>query len=141
LAIEIGVGSVPQLVETIDQIMDHEKRDMYFIQFGRDPFDFAEKRYVTTVRRHLKWFEKMKLSHAIAAPRGWLWGDPGCRVVYFDGPDDPRVAQYSGEFEDETGRSLNPNKYQMVLMSYQSWLDGGGPRRLADDLADNGDWL
>jgi len=62
-------------------------------------------------------------------------------VIYFEGPDDPRVAEYSSEFEDETGRSLHPNKYQMVLMSYQSWLDGGGPRRLADDLADDGDSL
>jgi hypothetical protein len=121
--------------------MDHEKRDMYFIQFSRDPFDFAEKRYQTTVRQHHKWFETRNLSHAIAAPRGWLWGDPGCRVVYFDGADDPRVAEYSAEFEDETGRSLNPKKYQMVLMSYQSWLDGDGPRHLADDLASGDDWL
>jgi len=28
---------VPILLKTIDQIMDHEKQDMYFIQFGRDP--------------------------------------------------------------------------------------------------------
>jgi hypothetical protein len=132
---------VPIAVKTIDQIMADEKRDMYFIQFGRDPFDFAEKRYPDIVRRHREWFETRNLSHATAAPRGWLCGDPGCRVVYFDGPDDPRVAEYSAEFEDETGKSLNPKKYQMVLMTYQSWLDGGGSRRLADDLAIGDDWL
>jgi len=133
--------SVPIAIKTIDQIMADERRDMYFIQFGRDPFDFAEKRYSNVVRRHREWFETRNLSHATAAPRGWLCGDPGCRVVYFDGPDDPRVAEYSAEFEDQTGKSLNPKKYQMVLMSYQSWLDGGGPRRLADDLAIGDDSL
>ena len=49
---------MPILIKTIDQIMDHEKRDLYFIQFGTDPFDFAEKRYVAAVRQHIKWFEQ-----------------------------------------------------------------------------------
>jgi hypothetical protein len=60
--------------------------------------------------------------------------------VYFCGTDDPRVADYNAEFEDQTGKSLHPKKYQMVLLSYQSWLENGGPQHVSSSV-DGDDWL
>jgi hypothetical protein len=59
---------MPIIIKTIDQIMDDEKRDTYFIQFGTDLFDFASKRNKTSRRQHFEWFKAKNLTHEIAAP-------------------------------------------------------------------------
>jgi predicted Zn-dependent protease len=124
---------------TIDQIMDREKRDMYFIDFNGHTFgDTPAKKLART--EHFKWFKQNNLTVEVAAPDGWLEGDPGIYAVYFDGPHDPRVAAYASLFEDVTGTiSLNPKAYQMKLITCQSWLDNDGPARLVRDLS-NDDW-
>ena len=55
-------------------------------------------------------------------------------IVTFDGPDDPRVALYEAEFEDGTGKSLEPDAYQMYVISYASWLEKRGTSREEDWL-------
>ena len=112
---------MPQVMSSVDQIMDREKRDMFFIRFGW-PFDDDPGH--PSRRRHFDWFAANGLRLETAAPRGWLEGDPGCYAVHFDGPDDPQVARYAAEFEDATGQSLDPDNDQMVLLPYQSWLEG-----------------
>ncbi len=58
--------------------------------------------------------------------------------MHFDGPDDPRVAEYAAEFEDGTGKSRDPESYQMHLLDYASWLEkrgnDGGEDGLDDDV-------
>ena len=76
-------------------------------------------------------------AHAVA-PRGWLEGDPGIHAVHFDGPDDPRVAQYAAEFEDDTGKSVAPDAYQMYVISYASWLEKRGTSGEEDWLDEGG---
>ncbi len=52
---------------------------------------------------------------------GWL----GHYCVGFDGPEDPRIKLYSIQFEDANGKSLEPDKYQMLCMSYNDWVSSG----------------
>lgn len=110
--------SVPVIIPTIDEIMARRKRDTFFIQFKGTRSSRTMAR-----QEHLAWFDRMALRYEMAAPRGWLEGDPGLFVVYFDDADDPRVGQYSTLFEDRDGRSLAPSHYQMVLLPYESWLN------------------
>ncbi len=128
---------MPFIMKTIDQIMDEEKRDMFFIRFGQPFFDRGEPRDPRPRQEQLAWFEAKGLAYAIAAPRGWLEGDPGSYAVYFDSPEDTRVAEYTSGFENADGGSLDPDAYQMVLMTYQSWLDEDGPGHLARESADD----
>ncbi len=124
---------MPMIMRSVDQIMDTAKRDMFFIRFGGDCLDIDGPSDPLPRAEHLAWFDAHGLSYEIAAPRGWLEGDPGCFAVHFAGLDDPLVAAYTGRFENEDGKSLNPDAYQMVYMTYQSWLDEGGPSRMKED--------
>ncbi len=112
---------MPVVIPTIDDIMARQQRDTFFVRFKG-----ARSLKSSSRPRHLEWFDHVGLRYELAAPRGWLEGDPGVFVVYFDGLDDPRVRQYSDFFEDAEGRSLAPEEYQMVLLSYGSWLNDSG---------------
>jgi len=127
---------MPRIMLSIDQIMEREQRDMYFIDFngksvGPTPAGTAAR------KQHFDWFRANNLTWETAAPRGWLEGDPNIFAVFFTGTNDARVSAYAAEFEDAGGTaSLNPEAYQMYLIAYQAWLDEGGPARLASDLAE-----
>jgi len=111
---------MPVIIKTIDEIMSRERRDMLFVRFKQS---FTHPREACSSRqRHLEWFDAKGLRYEIAAPRGWLEGDPGMFAVYFDGLDDPRVAEYSALFEDAAGKSLLPGEYQMSILTYHAWL-------------------
>lgn len=112
---------MPRIIKTIDEIMDREKRDTLFIDFKA--LQWRRSRGENPSRqRHFEWFDANGLTYEPAAPRGWLEGDPGIYVVYFDGPDDPRIAQYSAEFEGADGMSLVPSEYQMTIISFRDWM-------------------
>jgi hypothetical protein len=128
---------VPVIIKTIDQIMDEEKRDMFFIRFGQPFIDPGEPPNPKPRQEQLAWFKAKGLTYATAAPRGWLEGDPGNFAVYFDNPEDPRVAEYTARFENADGGSLDPDAYQMVLITYQSWLDNDGPGHLARESVED----
>jgi hypothetical protein len=98
---------------------------MLFVQFGTSPFDHDHDRDRgrPARKRHFDWFKTHNLRWETAAPRGWLEGAPSIFAVHFDGPDDPRVALYATEFEDGTGKSLNPDAYQMFRLQHASWLE------------------
>lgn len=53
--------------------------------------------------------------------------------MHFDGLNDPRVAEYSAIFEDAEGKSLEPEAYRMVILSYEDWLRNPPPP-MDDDL-------
>ncbi len=127
---------MPTAIRSVDQIMADAKRDMFFIQFGTSPFDYDRNHPAR--KRHLDWFEAHGLRWETAAPRGWLEGDPGIYAVHFDDPDDSRVQQYAAEFEDGTGKSLEPDAYQMYVISYASWLEKRGTSGEEDWLDEDG---
>jgi len=115
---------MPMRIRTIDEIIADRKRDTLLVEFrprlARDALLNADRQ--RQFDRHVEWFDANGLAYELAAPRGWLEGDPGILAVHFDGRDDPRIAAYSAEFEDGSGRSLSPGEYQMVVIPYEAWL-------------------
>jgi hypothetical protein len=112
---------MPKLIRTIDEVKAQEKRDMLFVQFKPS---FLERRTPSSSRQHhLEWFDATRLRYERVAPSGWLGGDPGLFAIYFSSLDDPRITDYSAVFENADGKSLAPGNYQMVIVTYQSWLD------------------
>jgi hypothetical protein len=112
---------MPVLISTVDEIMAREKQDMLFVQFRHSLLKRLPPN--SSRQQHLAWFDAKGLHYELVAPRGWLEGDPGLFAVYFSGLDDPRVAHYSAVFETTDGKSLAPEEYQMVIITYKSWLD------------------
>jgi hypothetical protein len=128
------------IIKTINQIISERQSDTFFIRFSNgitDDLYISEEHPLR--QSHLAWFGSHGLQFELAAPDGLLMGDPCCYAVYFDTVDDPRITAYSAEFENSDGGSLNPEVYQMVYITYQSWLDEGGPAKLAAGLDDT-DW-
>jgi hypothetical protein len=123
---------MPMLIRTIDEIMGEAKRDMLFVRFGSPPF-FRSRKSRKARRKHLDWFDAKGLTYELAAPRGWLDGDPDCFAVHFDGLEDPRIAAYSAAFENAEGKSRDPDAYRMVIISYRDWLDESEQERLRPD--------
>ena len=121
-------------MRSVDQIMDAAKRDVFFVQF-----DWMSDRDHPARKRHYDWFEAHGLRWETAAPRGFLEGDPGLYAVHFDGPDDPRVAEYAAEFEDESGKSRDPDAYQMYRLEYASWLEKREARGEGERPDDDGE--
>jgi hypothetical protein len=112
---------MPKFISTVDEVMAREKRDMLFIQFKHSLLKRSSPN--PSRQQHLAWFDAKGLQYELVAPRDWLEGDPGLFVVYSSGPDDPRIADYSAAFETADGKSLAPENYQMVIVTYRSWLD------------------
>jgi uncharacterized protein (DUF433 family) len=104
--------------------MAAETRDMHFIEFKDWPL--ASEGAKVARERHLAWFMAKGLRHEMVAPQGLLEGDSGIFAVHFDGADDPRLAEYTSEFETPDGRSLDPESYQMVFLPYDAWLAAPG---------------
>jgi hypothetical protein len=127
---------MPMIILSVDQIMDREKRDMYFLDLKGVTFDPAPAKMAAR-KQHFDWCKVNKLKIKIAAPRGWLEGDPGLYAIHFSA-DDPLVATYTALFERPDGISLYPEVYQMDFLTYQSWLDHDGPKHMTDLARD--DW-
>jgi len=112
---------MPMIVRTINEIMHAEKRDLFVVQF--DPGSFPKRRQSEWRTKHRAWFDARGLRYEVTAPSGWLEGDAGMLAVYFDGLDDPRIADYTAEFENPDGSSQHPDDYQASTMTYASWLE------------------
>ncbi len=125
--------TLPTIMRSVDQSMADAKRDVLIVRF-----DWMSDHDHPARKRHFDWFDKHGLRWETAAPRGFLEGDPGVFAVHFGGPDDPRVALYAAEFEDGTGKSLEPDAYQMYLIDYASWLEKRGTSGEEDWLDEDG---
>ena len=114
---------MPQIIRGIDQIMAARRADGLFLEFPGLGFwaDQDERQASAEARRiQFTWLEARGLTWEMAAPRGWLEGDPGLYAIHCN-IDDPRIAAYSAEFEDSKGISLDPSAYQLNILSYESW--------------------
>ena len=107
---------MPVLIRTLDEIMRERQADVYLLQFN-----IFAKEFRTEARRQLEWFDEREVNHEVAAPSGWLEGDPGCHAIYFEGRGDERLADYCAAYEDKSGGSLMPDLYQMYVVSFELW--------------------
>ena len=114
---------MPQIMRTISDILIERRRDTLFIEFPKlhSVNGDAQGRAVAARRQHFEWLEAHNITWEIAAPSGWLEGDPGIYHLHVE-PDAPQVAAYTAAFETAEGLSLDPEAYQMVVLLYADWL-------------------
>ena len=115
-----------------EQIVKDAGCNQWFVQFYENLSNFDLKVKID----HMEFFAKHGL--IIQQVRSMQDAHPilGFYHVRFQGQDDPVLAQYSQQFEDATGTSLNPNMYQMFEWSYSGWVKENGPAQLQQYLQD-----
>ena len=68
MALPTEGSALPAILKSVDQIIGEEKRDMYFVDFGRFLFDCDRQSMLRRHQEHLDWFAAKDLRHASAAP-------------------------------------------------------------------------
>ncbi len=119
---------MPMIISSLDEVMRAEKRDMLFMQFGfqwggEPGVEEFRAKVDASIARHREWFAAHDLRIQRCGPpenSGFIEGGPVYYAVYASRLDDPKIVQYSAEFEDAEGKSLDAKVYQMVIVQYDA---------------------
>ena len=116
------VQIMPLAIRGVDDIMAARRRNTLFLELpGLMLFTEVERgASLHSQQIHFEWFRMHDITWEIAAPRGWLEGDPGIYFLHCE-PDDAKIAEYSAEFENGDGTSPTPEVFQMFVLNYESW--------------------
>jgi hypothetical protein len=118
------------IMHNFEYYLHREKRDIFLLRIinqNRSVLfydqDFEANKLVE--KQQLEWLDQQGVEYFHSCPPEILMGWLGHYYVGFDGPEDPRIKLYSIQFEDANGKSLEPDKYQMLCMSYNDWVSSG----------------
>jgi hypothetical protein len=119
---------MPQVIKSVFDYLLEKKRDIYAlrlysqagVQDMRVFFDASHELNKALQEEVLCWFEENKINvYQVYMDPGLIGGWDG--VYYVDFEREDQVKAYTSKFEDGTGKSLNPKKYQMFIFSYEKW--------------------
>ncbi len=131
---------MPQLLQHPEDFLLAHKRDIFVL---KPLMSCSEEEYYDTppdeslVVDVLGWLKSRGVATAKMASFAditLLSGWPGWYHVDFQGWDDPAQMEYSAVFEDANGKSLEPHSFQMMVISYERWLNEGGPEKYQEYL-------
>jgi hypothetical protein len=124
---------MPMLIKNTDQYLYENKRDIFILeiknQTGTLWYNDEDQYNKAIEKEQLDWLDAHGVEYARTGPPELLEGWLGHYYVDFAGWDDPKVAEYTEQYENKDGSSLNPEKYRMVALSYEEWVGKG---RLAE---------
>ena len=107
------------MIEYAEKILQDAQRDQFFVQFFVDHPEFDP----STRTRHFDWCDSHFLRYRLVTTWDSPDDDTGFYHIDFVDSDDNRLGKYCEFFEDDQGRSLSPNSYQLVQWSYQAWFE------------------
>jgi len=114
-----------------EQIMKNAGCNQWFVQF----YDHTPTYDATWLRRHMEFFAANRLIYQEVRSIFDTQLVGGLYHVRFSGHSDPRLADYSKQFENQEGISLDTSSYQMFEWSYQGWVNQDGLSHLEEHLA------
>jgi len=137
--------NVPMLIHSTDYYLYNKKRDLLILEIRykeKDTFSISIDKDNETVKQiantHIDWFAQRGIKSYLTVPPGILVGWLGHYYIDID-PTDAIVTEYSKEFEDSEGRSLEPTKYQMLCLWYNTWVEEGGIEKYETHLKEMAD--
>lgn len=134
---------MPYLMQTIEHYLYTTKKDVFILQLKNQgdgiAYDRENQENINTEESQLQWFRDHNITFAKTGPLGLLCGWLGQYYVAFDGWDDPLLKSYSETFENEDGRSNDPDKYQMFCSYYENWVNNGDLANYEQYLIDRED--
>jgi len=118
---------MPQLIKSVFEFLLEKKKDIYALKLKPQDgirFIFNEESEINKVlqKEILSWFKENNINvQQVYMDSGLLCGWDG--MYYVDFENDDQVKAYAERFEDKTGKSLEPEKYQMFIFSYEEWIN------------------
>ena len=122
---------MPILIKTTDEYLYVKKRDILVLQLKTPNSVFFSRDDVETQRieqEQLSWFKDRGIESYRTCDPSAMIGWFGEYYIDVD-PADDLVERYTDVFETTEGKSKYPERYQMVQLGYQEWVDGGGMQR------------
>lgn len=119
---------MPQVIKSVFEYLLEKKRDIYALRLYSQAgiqdigvfFDTSHELNKALQEEVLCWFEENKINvYQVYMDPGLISGWDGMYYVDFERAD--QVKAYTSMFEDGTGKSLEPRKYQMFIFSYKNW--------------------
>lgn len=114
-----------------EQIMKDAGCNQWFVQF----YDHTPTYDAACLHRHMDFFAANQLIYQEVRSIFDTQLIGGLYHVRFAGHSDPRLADYSEQFENQEGISLDATSYQMFEWSYQGWVNQDGLSHLEEHLA------
>jgi hypothetical protein len=115
-------------INNTDEYLYEKKRDILVLETRApsedSPFVIDREQSEKIAEPQLRWFKQRGISSWMTCSPDTLVGWFGHYYIDVD-PRDDLVKEYSKEFEDEQGASLNPNLYQMLCLGYDEWVSSG----------------
>lgn len=119
---------MPVLIQTIDEYFYSRKRDILVLEMRiKQPdnkFMIDRKLCELESTNQLLWFKTRGIDYYMTVDASVLEGWFGHYYIDID-PSDPCVNEYSNTYEDPNGISLDPEKYQMITLKYNEWVNKG----------------
>jgi hypothetical protein len=135
---------MPMLIYTTDDYLYRDKRDIFvLILENQKPegiaydSDYPDNKAVA--KEVIDWLTEHNIKYAHTVSPDIIEGWMGHYYVEFTGWDDPQVAEWSKDFENDDGSSKYPDKFRMVALSYDEWVDDGSEARHKQYLIDRED--
>jgi hypothetical protein len=132
---------MPMLIKNTDQYLYEKKRDILVLEMrskGNKQTIIDRELCEEQAKEHLDWFKNQGIESYMTCSPGLLMGWLGHYYIDIDSTDKV-ISEYSLLFETPTGKSLEPEKYQMILISYDEWVSDGSLARHEQYLIDRED--
>ncbi len=122
---------MPKLIKTVHEYFDEKKRDIFLLDITskQDEYDLC---YGEVDFEQIRWFQENNIFYEEVSSISLICGRTGFLYVDFKGHDDPLLKQYIEKYEDGKGMNRDPEQFQLIWMSYQKWVDEGGPEELKE---------
>ena len=130
---------MPEQIKSINEYLYEKGRDIFVLklthpdEFGTDADAILEpaanyRKRVIRANQTLAtdWLDRHGVGWALTGPDWLMSGWIGHIHVDFDGWDDPRLKAWSDEFEIDGVHSRYPEKFVMLVISYEKWIENGG---------------
>jgi hypothetical protein len=133
---------MPRLLHYIQHYQHTLKRDVFILEMISQKSDEdgvvwpGRDKDEVVFARITDWLDAQQIKYQMTATMGHMCGPTGLYWIDFTGADDPKLLKFSALFENPDGTSLQPEKYMLYQMDYQSWVERGGPEAYEQHLRD-----
>lgn len=133
------------VILTSDDYLYEKKRDILVLQLKSPKNEFffyhdgLDDQTEKLANEQLEWFTEHGIDYKHTCSPDTIVGWEGLYYIDLDPNDSTIVEQYTKKFEDENGKSLYPDYYQMLALSYDEWVINGGLKRHEQLLKDRQD--
>lgn len=127
------------IVKTTDDYFYEKKHDLLVLEMRIKKNDghawIDREACKSAASEQIEWFKSRGIQSYFIVSPGVMIGWDGHYYIDVDPTNSALLDEYSTEFEID-GESKDPKKYQMLLLSYQEWLDNDGINKHEQHMLD-----